>query len=487
MDWKNQAAVRKNDRNIYIISPCSFAFTGLAGLLSRQDIQVSRIAVDVDNFPEIDGEIPRVESRSRIDVLLTGEVKATLVAIKKLAEMLNYFPKPVPVVIYCRLPSSWLFRMFNTLINDKNKLSTIRLANSSLACQALMSSELPLLETAGRREENISGVNYKGLTPRELEAVLSFYMGISVKYQSDKTGLSGKTIYNHRQVGLRKLQFIQGLYSKGVKGRVYEENSDFSFSNDSVIDLRKVERRYATAIEENQIFPVFQVVTTHEKKLSGFEILLKWHQQGYIQKSRGYLTVLKNRELCLKLMALAINTAVRCINKYNGKYDFSVNIPTKLASDEALARMAKKAVELLHDPLWAQRLIFEFSETIDAAKDKKVPEVMKRLRETGCKLFLDDCFSDGRVMFPVRQIHFDGIKLDRDLVEKSFSSETDSRLLKTILYYCEMTGSICTAEGIDSEQKFTSLVDAGIRQFQGYYLSEPTNEAGVDRIVRQFH
>lgn len=483
MDWINQAVARKRDKKIYVISACSFAYKGLASLLARQNIQIFRIAVDVDNCPEKEKERLCVENDSRIDVLLSEEIKATLTAIKKLAEILNYFPTPVPVIIYCRLPSSWLFRMLNTLITDKRKLSTIRLANASLACHALMNSKLPLLETAGRREESLSGYSYKGLTARELDAVLSFYMGCSVKFQSDMTGLSGKTIYNHRQIGLRKLQFIQGVLHGGIKKRMPYQDVESPFSD----AVHSKVKREAAAIEAKQIFPVFQVVVTREKKIFGFEILLKCRQKGYIQKSRVFSYLLKNRKICLELTALVINTAVRCINKYNGKYSFSVNIPPKLASDEALTRMAKKAVQLLNDPLWAKKLIFEFSETIDVVSDKKVPETMTRLREIGCKLFLDDCFSDGRVMFPVRQIQFDGIKLDRDLVEKSVSSEIDRRLLKTILYYCEMTGSVCAAEGVDSEQKFTSLVDVGIRQFQGCYLSEPTSEAGIDGIVCKFH
>ena len=142
---------------------------------------------------------------------------------------------------------------------------------------------------------------------------------------------------------------------------------------------------------------------------------------------------------------------------------------------------------LLNDPQWAKRLIFEFSETLEALKDKKIPQVLHRLRETGCRLFLDNCFSEGSAIFPVRQIQFDGFKLGRELVAKSFSSETDSHLLKTILYYCEMTGSVCTAAGINSEKEFITLADAGIRQFQGSYLSEPMDEAGIDTIVGKFY
>lgn len=50
----------------------------------------------------------------------------------------------------------------------------------------------------------------------------------------------------------------------------------------------------------------------------------------------------KNSEIWLKLTALVIHAAVSGINKYNGKYYFSVNIPPQLASGNALPGMAKR-------------------------------------------------------------------------------------------------------------------------------------------------
>ena len=46
---------------------------------------------------------------------------------------------------------------------------------------------------------------------------------------------------------------------------------------------------------------------------------------------------------------------------------------------------------------------------------------------------------------------------------------------------------MCTAAGINSEKEFITLADAGIRQFQGSYLSEPMDEAGIDTIVGKFY
>ena len=44
----------------------------------------------------------------------------------------------------------------------------------------------------------------------------------------------------------------------------------------------------------------------------------------------------------------------------------------------------------------------------------------------------------------------------------------------------------CIAEGVDSEEKFEKLVELGIKNFQGYYLSRAVKEEELDRMVRLF-
>ena len=191
-------------------------------------------------------------------------------------------------------------------------------------------------------------------------------------------------------------------------------------------------------------------------------------------------------EIWLKITALVIHAAVSGINKYNGKYYFSVNIPPQLASGNALPGMAKKATEMLFRPQWADKLVFEFAETIDVTKDTAIPETMRKLRNTGCRLFLDDCFSNHHTMFPVRHIHFDGLKLDRDIVEQFVANDNDYNLIKAIQIYSDMTGSEYVAEGVDSEEKFEKLIALGVKNFQGYYLSRAVREDELDRMVRLF-
>lgn len=468
--------------NAYIISACSFAYEGLSRLLAGKGIDASRVVYDADHVKKDELDVIFRASEIRIYVFLQGDVSSVLSTLKKLVFLLNYSHKPVSVLILCSLPLSWLYRMLLSLVYDKDKISAIRVAGSSLTCHEIVQDDFHLLEVAARMEERLTGSVYNGLSSRELDAVLSFYRGVPVKVQSRRLGLADKTIYTHRHEGLRKMQFIQRWLNDAKMTRDLSRN----IRDSQLSKIQNVESVFNYDIESKGIFPVYQVITNRKKQATGFEILLRWRRNGRIQKPAEFLTHLNNKNTWLKLTALVLDAAVRGINKYNGKYFFSVNIPPELSSGDALPGMAKKAVELLHQPEWADRLVFEFAESIDVTKDPRIPVTMNRIRQIGCRLVLDDCFSNDHVMFPVRHVHFDGLKLDKDLVDKFGSNESDCSLIKAILYYSEMTETLCTAEGVDSEDKFETLIAMGVNSFQGFYLSEPVKEAEMDRMVRQF-
>ncbi|HDT1100431.1 TPA: EAL domain-containing protein, partial [Enterobacter asburiae] len=333
-----------------------------------------------------------------------------------------------------------------------------------------------------RYKDNSSQETVKWLTKREIDVLLNFYRGMSVKEMCDEMGLSNKTVYTHRKEGVLKLRLIKGWL-----------NDSHNFSAERRIkrrsqhtDFTDKESEIFNALYKKEIFPAYQIITDRDKKGVGFEILIRWNKNGKIVKPASFLTDISNHEIWLKITALVIHAAVSGINKYNGKYYFSVNIPPRLASGNALPDMAKKAIDMLLKPQWAEKLVFEFAEDIDVTKDKRIPETMRHLRNTGCRLFLDDCFSNHQTMFPVRQVHFDGLKLDRDIVEHFVANDNDYNLIKAIQIYSDMTGTDCIAEGVDSEEKFEKLVALGVKNFQGYYLSRAVKEEELDRMVRMF-
>lgn len=470
----------------FVISACSFTFLGYSLLLEEQGVKASHMQFDSKNVSRQDVKNIFLNQSITLSVFLGRDFVTLLENLKKLASVLNELPVLKRVMLYGEIPDSWLLCTLGSLLDNKLKLSTIRIANISDVMSSFNDKPRAVEYFSRPLCEAYSGssckYSLKGLTKRELDILLNYYHGMTVKKQSEVMCLSNKTIYVHREKGLKKLHHVKLWLSDHKNFRIENVRS---WENEKGI-LLSHEMEVFNALLNREIAPAYQVITDRNKKVVGFEILLRWYQNGKILKPGIFLRDISNVDIWVKLTALVIHAATSGINKYNGKYYFSINIPPQIASGNSLPCMAKKATEMLLKPSWSEKMVFEFAESIDVTKDSSIPETMRRLRKTGCRIFLDDCFSKNHTMFPVRHIQFDGLKLDRDLVDNFVANDNDYNIIKAMLFYSDITGRDCVAEGVDSEEKFDKLVALGINSFQGYYLSKAVKEDELDRIVKLF-
>ena len=104
---------------------------------------------------------------------------------------------------------------------------------------------------------------------------------------------------------------------------------------------------------------------------------------------------------------------------------------------------------------------------------------------------LDD-IGDGHASISyLREMQFDGIKLDGGLIGSIVDSTLSRRLLKGVLDLCASIGLPCVAEHIESRAQLDLLRQLGCRDGQGYLLSPPVDArtaagmAGPKLIVLQ--
>lgn len=474
------------DEHSFVISACGFTFQGYSLMLNKYGIKASHIHFEEDVVSPQDVQNILVNHNAHIVTFLGKGITGLLESLTRLASVLNALPVIRRVTLYGDIPDGWLYRTLGSLLNNNHQLSLIRIASISDIINCFETHHNGFKDRSrllrDYNKDMSAQENLKWLTRREIDVLLHFYRGMSVKELCDKMALSNKTVYTHRKEGVLKLHLIKRWlhdpHNFKAEGSFKRQSQNAGFT-DKEVEIFK-------ALHNKEIFPAYQIITDRDKKGVGFEILIRWNKNGKIVKPASFLFDISNYEIWLKMTALVIHAAVSGINKYNGKYYFSVNIPPRLASGSALPDMARKAISMLLKPQWAEKLVFEFAEDIDVTKDKRIPETMRHLRNTGCRLFLDDCFSNHQTMFPVRQVHFDGLKLDRDIVEHFVANDNDYNLIKAIQLYSDMTGTDCIAEGVDSEEKFEKLVAMGVKNFQGYYLSRAVKEEELDRMVRLF-
>ncbi|POT57223.1 fimbrial protein [Citrobacter amalonaticus] len=466
----------------YILSPCSFAAKGLAGMMAHGDRHLTLLQPQAQAILSL----PSPAAVGRIVVFLPDDPIWLLTTLRQAAFLLEQASTPLPMLILSRCPIRWLQHTLLYLVAERGQLSQVRAAASDLpgrCIAALLREEAlldyPLLAQLSEQETLIYGDTTNGLSKQELNAILDLLLGFNIAERAQYRGVSQKTLYNQRTSGLKKMVEHHPLLAANFPGNPVTRQNRMNSGG-----LSAFEREFVHAIHCRQVFPVFQPIIDDKHRLQGVEILSRWRRNGNVLPPGAFLPQISSEYAWMVLTAFVLQEAIQKINQYPGDIYFAINIPSALASHENLVRMMEKARQKLHQPRRTDRLVLEFAETIDVRRQGKTSEVVAELQQHGFRVTLDDCFSQGSVMFPVRQIRFSEYKLDMGIINDMQRDPHALALIKSLIYYCQLTGSRCIAEGVDSVEKLTMLKALGMDRFQGHLISPPVGSHELGTLIR---
>ncbi|HDX8940956.1 EAL domain-containing protein [Klebsiella michiganensis] len=471
----------------YIISDCNFAALSLSTLFYHSDRDVIILSTNdhvhfLDHFPQ-----SGVGLNNRVIVYLPDEPHTVLVTLKCLTSLIQTCKSPVNILLLSRLQPSWLYRTLQNLAPGGKKLSAVRAirpGTDTFQMFRLLQKDpdaFPLLEQLTQEEVRSNERIIEGITRRELDVMLKLLSGYSMTAQSIESNLNVKTLYSQKVAGLKKLSTQFTSLTKLLPGRDRKRERMALTQIDK--NVRREENNLTEAVIRGLFFQVYQPVVDREMKVKGFEILSRWYQKGKVLLPVEFLPLVRTVDSWVILTACVIKNAIEKINQFEGRYWFSVNIPACLSGSPALLRMLSTAKKQLSTPELLDKLVLEFSGDTDWSKDAPSVVILRKLHEQNYQVFLDDCFSDKSVIFPVRQVNFSGYKLDMSVTNSFMASNNDRYLIEGLAYYCHLTGSQCIAEGVDTYEKFVELKNMGVTTFQGNYFSRPALGDELDMVL----
>ncbi|HCT5917088.1 TPA: EAL domain-containing protein [Klebsiella pneumoniae] len=425
----------------YILSPCSLAARGLSQLMLNAAKRPVELPVEGVSLREL-------AAVKRIVVYLPDDPLWMLTTLRQAARLLDEALPPLPMLILSRSPAIWLWQTLLYQVSHPDRLRNVHTAPADLSCAELAHrlENAPRLERLASEAALIHGKRVVGLTHAELKVILALLQGQTIGEQAQRLGLSQKTLYTQRLAGVKKLVECHPHLAPRFPRTLLPRSPANA--------LTAFEQEWVQAIHDHQVFPVFQPIVDSRSQLQGVEILIRWRHRGQVLHPQTFLPHFRADYTWLLLTAFVLQEAVQNINEYPGTFYFSVNIPSSL--------------------------------TIDFRHQSRSAAHVAQLQRAGVRVMLDDCFSQGSVIFPARRLHFNAYKLDMSIVNDAQHDPKALALIKSLAYYCQLSDSRCVAEGVDSLAKFTQLKSLGIDRFQGYLFSPPMRREHLPDLIRRF-
>jgi diguanylate cyclase (GGDEF)-like protein len=218
---------------------------------------------------------------------------------------------------------------------------------------------------------------------------------------------------------------------------------------------------------------VFQPITDLATgELKALEALARWHDDtlGRIPPDQ-FIPIAEQinviEQISDKLLAQAAAEAARWATAVRLSFNVSA---VQLCTAGSAQRLLDVLDRARLDP---SRLQVEVTETALLADFEVARENLQALRVAGARIVLDDFGAGHASISYLREMQFDGVKLDGTLIATISDSLRSRRLLKGVLDLCAALGLPSVAEHIETDDQLRLLREMGCREGQGFFLSPP--------------
>jgi diguanylate cyclase (GGDEF)-like protein len=246
------------------------------------------------------------------------------------------------------------------------------------------------------------------------------------------------------------------------------------------------------AIVHEEFYLTYQpIVSLHQHKLTGFEVLLRWMHplQGLISPQE-FLPIAEETGEIIKIGYWVFETA--CRQLYQWQQIFPDTLSLTLGINVSTIQVVQPDfVERIREIIVANQVLpslikLEITETILMDNIEISSQKLEQLREIGVQVHIDD-FGTGYSSFSYLQnLPIDVLKIDRSFTSKVSNDVKSQRIIQSILRLANNLGMGVIVEGIETAQEldyFEGLGGSSI-EVQGFFISHPLDSEKATQWIQ---
>lgn len=265
------------------------------------------------------------------------------------------------------------------------------------------------------------------------------------------------------------------LLAREISEKNYES---FTFFKDS---FRKVDNsstdEIAIALENNEFIPYYQPkYSLKEKRFVSSEALARWNSPVHGILPPGKFIEEAEKSGLLHAIDLHIfRCAVKDIgeNLKRGRPVLPVSVNFSLYEFFSRNFLSLIVDTLKQYQVPAKYIEIEITETTSQVNKFLSLSVIKKVKELGVRVLMDDFGVGYSQVENLRQIPFDAIKIDKSYTDKLLKDEKDRSIFKYLVELGHVNDLEVIVEGVENKEQVEMLRKMKVDTIQGFYYSKP--------------
>ncbi|HYP24248.1 MAG TPA: EAL domain-containing protein [Actinomycetota bacterium] len=244
----------------------------------------------------------------------------------------------------------------------------------------------------------------------------------------------------------------------------------------------ELEADLRNAIVREQLDLHYQpIVDLASNEVVSMEALLRWHHpvRGDVPPA-VFIPIAERNGLIVDIGRFVLRRACAQLGVWSrsaGPVRMCVNVSARQLRDRSLVGDVTEA--LAAAGVEPGSLTLEITETSLVQDNPVTSESLRRLKELGVTIAVDDFGAGYSSLSYLRRFPIDVLKIDRELVAGITGAAGEAALARAVVQLGQTLGLGIVAEGIESRDQLDALAALGCRTGQGFYFAKPAPAAAV--------
>ena len=251
----------------------------------------------------------------------------------------------------------------------------------------------------------------------------------------------------------------------------------------------KLLQNFEAAIEQKQFQVHYQPkfnIKGDKPVLCSAEALVRWiHPEIGFVRPDHFIPLFEENGLVTKLDRYVWEESAKQIRRW--KEELGVTIPVSVnvsRIDTAAPDMTDFITKIVKEnELSPSEYMLEITESAYTSDSKHIIEVVENLRSLGHKVEMDDFGSGYSSLNMLTSMPIDVLKMDKAFIRNIQPGNKEMKLVELVLDIAKNLGVPVVAEGVETEEEYKMLKEAGCDIIQGYYFSKPIPPTEFSRFV----
>ncbi|WP_375161780.1 EAL domain-containing protein [Bradyrhizobium sp. RDT46] len=237
-------------------------------------------------------------------------------------------------------------------------------------------------------------------------------------------------------------------------------------------DRRELEHDLQVAVERGELYLEYQPQQHRDGTLMGYEALVRWrHPVRGIILPGEFIPIAERSGSIAQIDDWVLMEACREAASWDQPLRVAVNVSAAQFRRENLDRQVRRS--LRDSGLPAARLELEITEGVLIEDMPRAKRTMQSLKALGILIALDDFGTGYSSLSYLEAFPLDRIKIDRSFVASLGQSDRSLAIVRAVIGLAHGLGVPVLAEGIETEEQMSLLMQEGCDEMQGYLIGRP--------------